>query len=623
MVMHEIGAQDGLYDAMLRHGEARWQDALTAATVLAIGGPDIGGLWLTARAGGVRDIFLDHVRSIMPPSAPVVRLAPGASAAALCGRLDIGQTATTGRVVWEEGILAAAEGGILVIPMAERLEPSAAAIVAEAMDKRSCPGLRPRPDGGDRPTTGCFSVIALDEAAEADETLPAALSDRLGLHINLEGVAWRTVAGVREPTRQGAACDWRSVTAEDVLLEQLFAIATSAGHASLRVLLHLVRVARILTAIAGRSVALPEDGLTALRICLGIHLLQGAAEAPAEPPPSPPETGADDPGSGADDMPSQSETDAEAKPLSFDSLSELRAAIESGAIDGLSMAVSERAARKGGHAGKVGATSVNSRRGRPYAASRRPPFPDARPDLIGTLRAAAPWQVIRTRLRHEPGGVASSNETRLAGRARLVIRKDDFRYKRLRHAQPSTAIFVVDASGSTALERLGETKGAIEQLLARCYVRRDEVSLIAFRGKGAEILMEPTRSLVAAKRKLSALPGGGPTPLASGLQKGLELALSVRRRSKTPVVVIMTDGSGNIALDGTPDRALAGCQTEQIARLYRMNGLRAICIDIARRPRESVSALAGLLGADLHFLRQADASELSKLVNASMENARP
>lgn len=131
--------------------------------------------------------------------------------------------------------------------------------------------------------------------------------------------------------------------------------------------------------------------------------------------------------------------------------------------------------------------------------------------------------------------------------------------------------------------------------------------------------MPPTRSLVAAKRKLSALPGGGPTPLASGLEKGLELALTVRRRGNTPVIVVMTDGSGNIALDGTADRALAGRQAEQIARLYRANGLTTICIDIARRPREAVTTLAGLLGADLHILRQADSKRLSSLVNASME----
>lgn len=620
--MHDVGAQDGLYDAMLRHGEERWNDALVAAQVLAIGGPDLGGLWLTARAGGVRDIYLDHLRSMLPPMSPFTRLAPGASAASLCGRLDIAQTTAMGRIVWEDGILAAANGGVLVIPMAERLQPSAAAIVADAMDTRDCPTLRPRAGGNDASIPASFSVIALDEAAEAEETLPTALSDRLGLHVNLDGIAWRSVAGLVLSHPSLPDSDWRSVIIDDLLLEQLFAIATAGGHASLRVLLNLVRVSRILAAIGGRTVVAPEDGLVALRICLGIRLLHGAPEAREEPAPEPPEPGADR-GAMAEDRPPPSQVDAETPPMSLDDLTELRAAVEGGAIDGLSMAVSERAARNAGRAGKAGAAAVNSRRGRPYATSRTAPFPDARPDLIGTLRAAAPWQVIRARLRRTAETSAAVPDSGPAGGARLLIRKDDFRFRRLRHQQPSAAIFVVDASGSTALERLGETKGAIEQLLARCYVRRDEVSLIAFRGRSAEILMEPTRSLVAAKRKLSALPGGGPTPLASGLERGLQLALSVRRRSRTPVVVIMTDGSGNIALDGTPDRALAARQTEEIARLYRVNGLKTICIDIARRPREAVTALAGLLGADLHLLRQADPALLSRLVNDSMETARP
>ena len=120
--MHNVGADDGLLDAMLRHGEDRWRDALVAAEVMAIGGADIGGLWLTARAGGVRDLFLDHMRARLPSPAPIRRLAPGATASALCGRLDIAETAAKGRIVWEAGILGAVDGGILIIPMAERLD---------------------------------------------------------------------------------------------------------------------------------------------------------------------------------------------------------------------------------------------------------------------------------------------------------------------------------------------------------------------------------------------------------------------------------------------------------------------------------------------------------------------
>jgi magnesium chelatase subunit D len=108
---------------------------------------------------------------------------------------------------------------------------------------------------------------------------------------------------------------------------------------------------------------------------------------------------------------------------------------------------------------------------------------------------------------------------RLGARAlkpmRIDVRKDDFRIFRLKRRTQTTIIFLVDASGSAAMHRLSEVKGAVELLLADCYVRRDRVALIAFRRKSAELLLPPTRSLVRAKRSLAALAAGGGTPLAS------------------------------------------------------------------------------------------------------------
>ena len=106
----------------------------------------------------------------------------------------------------------------------------------------------------------------------------------------------------------------------------------------------------------------------------------------------------------------------------------------------------------------------------------------------------------------------------------------------------------MDASGSSALHRLAEAKGAIELLLASCYVRRDRVALVAFRGQSAELLLPPTRSLVRAKRSLASLPGGGGTPLAAGIDVSLLLADAVQRRGGTPTIVLLTDGRANVCL---------------------------------------------------------------------------
>jgi magnesium chelatase subunit D len=631
--MAELAPHEAFDQALDRHGAEQWADALLAADVLRCGGQRIGGLWLTARAGGVRDAFLTHLGQRLAPQDRWTRLPPGSSLSNLVGGVDIAATAALGTLVHQPGLLARASGSVLLIPMAERLDTTIAATVGTALDRTAGDGI---------------CVVALDESIEDDDRLPAAIGDRLALRIELHAVAWHHVAegfaARQRPAKAahpGQATDWLSVGISYTTLTSLSALAQSSRHGSLRILRNLVQVAKILAHIAGRTSVSDADAVAALRLCLGLRLAQppenqetaSAEDTPPppqmpdetqDPPQAPPET------SERDTPPPEDQT--EPAPPRLDALTELLAAVQAGALAGNPLLLSsERPSRDKGRSGKSGTERKNSRRGRPFGIGLSPPFPDARPDIVATLRAAAPWQrtraAQRTKMLAKAGGalptglVHASTPALSAPAPRAFVTRDDFRYQRLRHAAPSTAIFVVDASGSTALERLGETKGAIEQLLARCYVRRDEVALIAFRGTSADILLPPTRSLVAAKRKLAALPGGGPTPLASGLQKGLELALSVRRSGSTPVIVFLTDGSGNIALDGTPNRAQAAEELARLARLYKSNDLKTICIDIARRPRDSVAALAAALGADLHLLRQAEAKGMSELVDASMKEA--
>ncbi len=146
------------------------------------------------------------------------------------------------------------------------------------------------------------------------------------------------------------------------------------------------------------------------------------------------------------------------------------------------------------------------------------------------LADGAPPRPERTRhggSRRRPG--AASDGDRAATR-RIEVHPDDFRIVRFRQRTETSIVFAVDASGSTALHRLGEAKGAVELLLADCYVRRDHVALIAFRGRDATLLLPPTRSLTRAKRCLSGLPGGGATPLAAGI----DAAADAGRRRAAP-----------------------------------------------------------------------------------------
>jgi magnesium chelatase subunit D len=229
--------------------------------------------------------------------------------------------------------------------------------------------------------------------------------------------------------------------------------------------------------------------------------------------------------------------------------------------------------------------------------------------LVETLRAAAPWQGFR---RAERQG---------RPHPRVIVTRDDIRIRRFRERTGSVAIFLVDASGSAALHRLAEAKGAVELLLADCYVRRDQVALIAFRGAGADLLLPPTGSLVRAKRCLGALPGGGGTPLAAGLDAARALADQVRRRGRSPVLILLTDGRANVARDGQGGRARAEAEALSAARLARAESLTALVVDTAPRPQPQARAIAEAMGARYLPLPMADGRLVSEAARAALAAA--
>jgi magnesium chelatase subunit D len=178
---------------------------------------------------------------------------------------------------------------------------------------------------------------------------------------------------------------------------------------------------------------------------------------------------------------------------------------------------------------------------------------------------------------------------------------------------------VVDSSGSSALARLAEAKGAVELLLARAYARRDHVALIVFRGAAAELVLPPTRSLVQVKRKLAGVPGGGGTPLASALQLAEATALRARARGLSPVVALLTDGRANIGLDGQPGRDRAEADMLQAARALAASGVPGVVIDTASRPQGGLRVLAARMGASYLALPRADALALSLALEGALK----
>ncbi len=566
-----------------------WADALLAARLIARFGPFSGagpdapllqGVHLRARPGPVRDAWLGQLQSLLP-DVPMVRFSAAIDTERLAGGLDLAGTLEAGRPVFEPGILSRANGGIAILAMAERTESIAAGIIGDALDTGRCGSAFAR-----------FLLIALDEGAEADEGLCPRLADRTQLRIDLSQVSFREAEGAQlapeaERTAPVAA------TIADPILAAFGEVSMAAGPSSMRLLLSLCTVARAVAGLDGASDVSPDHAGTAIRLVLGAPL--SAQEAPQEQEAPPPrEEEERDPGN--EEVP-------EIDPSQVTDM--LVEAAKAMLPDIAEFFRHDRKRLRSGSAGKAGQRIDEGLRGKAIGFRQRPPVSGARPDIIATLRTAAPWQRLRGR---EPGGD-------------LAIRKADFRYKRRRQKAQSTTIFAVDASGSTALDRLGEAKGAVELLLADCYVRRDEVALIAFRGDQAELLLEPTRSLVRAKRSLGVLPGGGATPLASGLMKTLQLACGVRRKGNSPLVVILTDGSGNVALDGNRDREAAARDTEAVARQFAALEMPAIVIDISRRERESSRRLADTMHADYCRLPRADAAAVSGIVAGYLRTA--
>jgi magnesium chelatase subunit D len=287
---------------------------------------------------------------------------------------------------------------------------------------------------------------------------------------------------------------------------------------------------------------------------------------------------------------------------------------------GLLAALAEGRAPRTAAAGRAGLQVQAARRGRPFGVRRGEPGGGNRLNVIETLRAAAPWQTLRKRGAGPPPpapphkGEGSRSSPTEGGAPRIAIRRDDFRIVRFRHRSETTTIFVVDASGSAALQRLAEAKGAVELLLAECYVRRDRVALLAFRGQTAELLLPPTGSLVRAKRSLAGLPGGGGTPVAAAIDAACLLADAVRRRGQTPSIVFLTDGRANIARDGTAGRARAEEDALSAARQLRIGGFAALLLDTSPRPAPQAERLAAAMGARYRPLPYADAAAMSQAV---------
>ena len=580
--------------------EAAWRDALHAAQVLAIDPVGLGGVRLRARPGPLRDAWLAALRTALASGQPWLRLPAQIDDDSLLGGLDLSATLQSAHTVSRRGLLARCDQGVLVVPMAERLAAALGARLCAALDRQWVEGRCG--SEGDRAR---FGIVALDESLpgdEGDDAPPAGLCERLALHIDLDDAVAPGAPSVAMDAVVAARARWRQLRCGDDALHALGKAADRLGITSVRAVLHAVRVARAVAALAGRDRVAPDDLATAGRWVLAARATRApASEARAErqpeagPDPSP----ASD-GDARDAGPSNDDAAADPTGLAEHIVQASCTTLSAGLLSRLQGSTGTGHARR---EGRHGAARAGTLRGRPVGSRRGDPRGGARLHLIDTLRAAAPWQSVRAR-------------ERPSAPLRVQLRREDFRVHKRRQRRETTTLFVVDASGSAALHRLSEAKAAVELLLADCYVRRDRVALLAFRGTDAELLLPPTRSLARARRCLAALPGGGGTPLAAAFDAARRVVDDVLRRGGTPLSVWLSDGRANIARDGSPGRAQAHADALRHARAWRECDVAALWIDTSPKPQADAQAIATAMGARYLPLPLADGERMSRAVRS-------
>ncbi|MFP7672396.1 magnesium chelatase subunit D [Marivita sp. S0852] len=547
-----------------------------ALSLLAVDPNGLGGLHLRSRAGPVRDAFCKPIKQLFPSAR---RISPAISDLQLFGGIDVGETLTRGNVVRSKGILETPTP--LVFTMAERCEPGLAARLAQALD-----------------TAMEHCLILLDEGAEDDEIAPQTLTERLAFRVDLEGLRHVELAELvlSKDTIQDARNRLNTISIPDQTAAALTVTAARFGIVSLRAPVLALAAARAHAALNGRETVTDDDLMVAVQLVYAHRATQMPADEDEEEP--------DQSDTQPDDQPDTQSPDQDESDLTLPDDLLIDAVKAMLPFDVLSMLEGTGRVKAASGSGGAGQKKRGNRRGRPLPS--RPGRLDGgnRIDLVATLRAAVPWQTIRKR--QHPG------------RSGIQIRPSDIHVRNYQEVSDRLVIFAVDASGSSAVARLAEAKGAVELMLADAYARRDHVALIAFRGEAADLILPPTRSLVQTKRRLAGLPGGGGTPLASGLKASAELAQRARAQGLSPSIAILTDGRANVPLPGKTGRQAAQEDAQAMARHIRALNVPSAMIDTSVRPHRDLRALCDVMGAQYIALPRADSKGLSRAIETAL-----
>jgi len=550
----------------------------------------------------------------------------------LLGALDPERTIATGKREISTGLLARANGRVLYVNDINLLDSGIAAHVAHALDSRQ---VRVEREGMSAIHDADFIFVGVFNSDEGEPS--SLLRDRVGLIVDSpvncsadEGpeIIDRAFRFDRDPFRfaddfafetaqlksdiEDARARLPRVRVSKDQVRQISQIAMSLGVEGNRADVFALKAARANAALAGRDAVTEDDVVTAIQLVL-------APRATTLPSPRE-ETEIHNESSQPDNVEENSRPEVE-----DGDRDSIPGAIEDLIVQAIDARVPKdllspaQGTPRPSRAGKRFKASTSTR-GR-YVRSAITRTRDARIAIDATLRAAAPFQLFRRmqselNRRQSSDGEAPKAPATTTQARRMKIEPSDLRFKEFKHRSGILFIFAVDASGSMALNRMAQAKGALTRLLQQAYLHRDKVALISFREASSEVLLAPTRSVELAKRLVDALPAGGGTPLSAGVVKAIELARLARLRGTSQAMLaLFTDGRANVGLGdrhASGTKSTIGGELGQLGALLGSEGISSVVVDTKSRFVSSGEgeALARILGARYFYLPRSDAGSV-------------